>query len=106
MATAIAVLQFMMAHKRLSLFEALQALLDDNFGDENTGGISTDEEDDLDRHLGLTDGVSRQVLNVFYKAFRGLHVLTFHGECVPQTDLNTPIFLVYTLRMFSNTRSK
>ena len=96
----------MMAHKRLSLFEVLQALLDDNFGDENTGGISTDEEDDLDRLLGLTDGVSRQVFNVFYKAFRGLNVLTFHGECVRQTDLNTPIFLLYTLRMFSNTRSK
>ena len=66
---SIAVLQFMIAHKRLSLFEALQALQDDDFGDENTGGISTDEEDDLDRLLGLTDGVSRQVFYVFTRLF-------------------------------------
>ena len=79
---SIAVLQFMMAHKRLSLSEALQALQDDDFCDENTGGMSTDEEDDLDQLLSLTDGVSRQVFYVFYKAFRSLHVLTFDGECV------------------------
>ena len=50
---SIAVLQFMMAHKRLSLFEALQALQDDDFCDKNTGGISTDEKDDLDWLLGF-----------------------------------------------------
>ena len=55
----IAVLQFMMAHKRLSLQQALLALDNDDFSDDTTGGMSTDEEDDLDRQLGLTDGVSR-----------------------------------------------
>ena len=49
----------MMAHKRLSLQQALLALDNDDFSDDTTGGMSTDEEDDLDRQLGLTDGVSR-----------------------------------------------
>ena len=54
----------MTARKRLSYDQVLQALENDDFSDENAGGMSTDEEDDLDRQLGFTDGVSRQVFSI------------------------------------------
>ena len=59
----------MMEHRRLSLQQALLALDNDDFSDDTTGGMFTDEEDDLDRQLGLTDGVSRCVSYGFFWPF-------------------------------------
>ena len=41
--------------------QVLEALDKDDFYDENAGGMTSDEEDALDRELGLTDDISRYV---------------------------------------------
>ena len=44
--------------------QVLEALDKDDFYDENAGGMTSDEEDALDRELGLTDDISRYVFHV------------------------------------------
>ena len=88
----------MMAHKRLSLQQALLALDNDDFSDDNTGGMSTDEEEDLDRQLGLTDGVSRQVFYVFFRPFLVSRSYICCAVCVSQTGLKSLVFLLYILK--------
>ena len=54
--------------------QVLEAIDKDDFYDENAGGMTSDEEDALDRELGLTDDISRYVFHVILDIYR-LHSL-------------------------------